>query len=164
MVASRFGVFRSQLPDDAEDLIQETIIRAMNGLPRFEMRSDGAFAAWLATIAENAMRNHVRSRNSPGERRLWQRYGDIDLSESFFPGAEPSPSRLMAGVESNRAIEAAMLGLPMLHRQVLSLRFFACMSHAEIAQQIGHTEQNCRKLVQRALEALRAELAKAQGR
>jgi DNA-directed RNA polymerase specialized sigma24 family protein len=46
---------------------------------------------------------------------------------------------------------------------VLSLRFLAGLSHTEIAQAIGRTEANSRKLVQRALENLKAELAKGDG-
>jgi len=161
MVAARLGVPRDRLPVSAEDVAQDALLRALRGLPQFESRGSGAFAAWLATIVENCIRNQLRSARGGGERLFWQRYGDLDLGDSFFPGESASPSGLAAGREANRAIEAAMLRLPVIYRQLLSLRFFAGMSHAEVAQEVGHTEVNCRKLVQRALDLLRVEIARS---
>jgi DNA-directed RNA polymerase specialized sigma24 family protein len=46
---------------------------------------------------------------------------------------------------------------------VLSLRFFGGMSHAELAAAIGRNEVNCRKLTQRALDCLRAQLHRRNG-
>lgn len=51
-----------------------------------------------------------------------------------------------------------MLGLPALYREALSLRNLV-MGHGEIGQQIGRTESNCRKIVQRGLQLLQAALA-----
>lgn len=160
MVAAQLGIRRDQLPTHAEDLAQDAILRALRALPDFELRGKGAFTAWLATIVENCIRSHLRSSRGQAERHFWQRYGDLDLTESVFAGPQESPSRCAAGDESNRATEVAMLAMPQLYRRVLSLRFFAGMSHAELAQAIGRTEANCRKLTQRALELLRIELAK----
>ena len=163
MVAVQLGVRREQLPAEAEDLAQEAVVKALRALPTFEMRGKGAFTAWLATIVANCVRSTLRSGRGQAERHFWQRYGDLDLTESLFAGPQETPSRCAAGDEVNRAMESAMLALPQLYRQVLSLRYFAGMSHAEIAQAIGRTEANCRKLTQRALESLRAELAKGPG-
>ncbi len=67
---------------------------------------------------------------------------------------------MLATADTSAAIEAAMLELSSLHRRVLELKFIAGMSHAEVAQQIGRTEANSRKLLERALVNLRGELAK----
>lgn len=163
MVAAQLGVRRDELPAEAEDIAQEAVVRALRALPEFEMRGNGAFTAWLATIVENCIRSHLRAARGCGQRQFWQRYGDLDLTESLFAGNEASPSRCAADLEANARIEAAMLELPRLFRRVLSLRFFAGMSHAEIAQAIGRTEANSRKLVQRAVENLLAQLPKVGG-
>ncbi|MFY9341502.1 MAG: sigma-70 family RNA polymerase sigma factor [Planctomycetota bacterium] len=160
MVAQRLGVRRNQLPAHAEDIAQEAIVRALAGLSQFEMRGPGAFAAWMATIVENCIRTHWRADHGVAKQLFWQRYGDLDLRESIFPGGGPSPSRMLATADTSAAIEAAMLELSSLHRRVLELKFIAGMSHAEVAQQIGRTEANSRKLLERALVNLRAELAK----
>jgi RNA polymerase sigma factor (sigma-70 family) len=89
---------------------------------------------------------------------LWQRYGDMNLSESFFSSQDITPSGILSGAESNRLVEQALLALPSVYRRVLSLRHLAGATYAEIAQELGRTEANCRKMAQRALEMLRAQL------
>ena len=68
---------------------------------------------------------------------------------------------MLAGAEANRRVEQALLALPALYREALTLRCIGQLSHAEIAQQLGRTEANCRKIVQRATEMLQAALASA---
>lgn len=160
MVAVHLGVPRASLPASAEDMAQDALIRAFSGLAGFQMHSGGAFAAWMATIVLNCVRKHHRRANNGSHRALWQRYGDLDLHESIFVGNEPSPSRLFGDREANDRLEAALLELPALYRESLSLRYLAQMSHAEIAQQLGRTEVNSRKIVQRGLDMLQATLAR----
>ncbi len=160
MVASHLGVRRDALPAAAEDVAQDALVRALGGLDRFEMRSRGAFAAWMATIVLNCVRKHARRHGGDAERGLWQRYGDLDLRESIFAGVEPNPSRVLAGAEANQRVEQALLALPVLYREALTLRCIGQLSHAEVAQQLGRTEANCRKIVQRATEMLHAALAR----
>jgi RNA polymerase sigma-70 factor, ECF subfamily len=158
MVALELGVPRRELTGEAEDLVQDAILRALKALPEFEVRSPGAFAAWLARIVENCVLQRRVANANVKSRLLWQRYGDMNLSESFFSSQESSPSRILAGAESNRIVEQALLSLPSLYRRVLSLRHLAGATYAEIAQELGRTEVSCRKLAQRAIEMLRAEL------
>ena len=158
MVALELGVSRRQLTADAEDLVQDALIRALRGLPAFEVRSPGAFAAWLARIVENCVRQRRQTEGNTKSRLLWQRYGDLDLSESFLSAREESPSRILAGAESNQKLEQALLALPSLYRRTLSLRHIAGATYAEIAQELGRTEVSCRKIAQRAIEMLRAGL------
>ncbi len=160
MVALELGVPRRLLSADGEDLVQDALLRALRALPQFEVRSPGAFAAWLTRIVENCVRQRRETAGGPKARMLWQRYGDLDLSESFLSAREDSPSRILAGAESDVRLEQALLSLPSLYRRVLSLRHIAGATHAEIAQELGRTEVSCRKLAQRAVEMLRAELKK----
>ncbi len=160
MVAVHLGVPRASLPASAEDMAQEALIRAFAGLAGFEMHSGGAFAAWMATIVLNCVRKQHRHAHNGAQRALWQRYGDLDLHESIFAGKEPSPSGLCVDREANERLEAALLGLPALYREALSLRYLAQMSHAEIAQQLGRTEANSRKIVQRGLDMLHGAMAR----
>ena len=160
IVASKLRMNRDALPDTIDDITQEALIRALNGLARFEMYSPGAFMAWMSRITENCIRNHLRSWSSPSHKQLWQKYGDIDLVESLLPADDPTISTIINQAESNRLLENALLSLPAHYREAVSLRAFAEMSHAEIAQEMGRTEASSRKLVQRGMELLRAELSK----
>lgn len=160
MVAARLGVRRHDLPGQAEDVVQEALMAALRGLDGFEMRGPGAFMAWMATIVQNCVRRSHRDAQAPGERALWQRYGDFDLHDSVFASQQPSPSHLALRREANDRIEAAVLTLPTLYREALALRCFAQLSHAEIAQQLGRSEVNARKIVQRAFAMLESALAR----
>jgi RNA polymerase sigma-70 factor (ECF subfamily) len=142
MVAAHLGMPRAALPAGAEDIAQAAIVRALGALDRFEMRSGGAFAAWMATIT------------------LWQRYGDLDLHDSIFRSEGPSPSAIIGNREDSAKVEQALLDLPALYREALTLRCIGQLSYAELAQQLGRTEVSCRKLVQRAMEMLQAALAR----
>lgn len=159
MVAIELGITRMELTEEAEDLVQDAILRALRALPAFEVRSPGAFAAWLSRIVQNCVQQRHANLNTSKAKMLWQRYGDLELSESFFSAREDSPSRILSGSESNQRLEKALLALPSLYRRVLSLRHIAGATYAEIAQELGRTEASCRKVAQRAVEMLRAEMA-----
>jgi RNA polymerase sigma-70 factor (ECF subfamily) len=158
MVASRLGWPRQSLPVDAEDVAQEALVRALHAFDRFEMRSPGAFAAWMATIVLNCIRQHARRNGHGPTHAMWQRYGDLDLNESILAGSGGSPSSIVGQRENNLRIEAVLLTMPSLYREALTMRYLGHMSHAELAQHLGRTEVNVRKIVQRATEMLRSEL------
>lgn len=160
MVAARLGVSRHRLPAEAEDLAQEALLRALGGLGAFSMRSPGAFAAWMETIVLNAVRKNWRRETGPTGRLLWQRYGDVDLRESFFASGVASPSELTIGREQEQAIERALEMLPAMYRQALVGRYVSAMDYVELASYLGRSEVNCRKIVQRALDLLRVAVAR----
>jgi RNA polymerase sigma-70 factor (ECF subfamily) len=60
--------------EDAEDLVQETLIRALGGIRRFQMRS--SLATWLHRIATNLCLDHQRHRPPWREERRWQWFHD----------------------------------------------------------------------------------------
>lgn len=160
MVALELGVSRFALPADAEDLVQDTILRALRALPEYEIRSPGSFAAWLSRIVLNVVRQRRQDLAGRKQKALWQRYGDLELSDSFFPGKVDTPSRIVTSAEANEQLEQALLSLPGLYRLVLSLRHLGGATYAEIAQELGKTEASCRKIAQRAIDMLRAAMAK----
>jgi len=160
MVAARLGVARSALPAAADDMAQDALLRALQSLDRFEMRSPGAFMAWMATIVLNCVRRHHRQEHGDAAGMLWQRYGDLDLHDSIFRSEGPSPSTIVGNREDSAKVEQALLDLPALYREALTLRCIGQLSYAEMAQQLGRTEVSCRKLVQRAMEMLQAALAR----
>lgn len=160
MVALELGVSRFALPAEAEDLVQDAILRALRALPNYEIRSPGSFAAWLSRIVLNVVRQRRHDLAGRKQKALWQRYGDLELTDSFFPGKAETPSRIVTSAESNEQLEKALLSLPGLYRRVLSLRHLGGATYAEIAQELGKTEASCRKIAQRAIEMLRAAMAK----
>lgn len=159
MVALRLGCPVARLTVDADDVVQDTLLRALRALPAFEQRGDGAFRAWIAKIAENRLRSEARSRRSRKRRVIWRRCADLDLSETLFPSGAPTPSHAAERKELSARIEAAILALPSPYRQAIELRDIAGTDYREMAMALGRTEATCRKIYQRARALLQAKLA-----
>jgi len=115
---------------DAEDLAQETFIRAYEQIGSYGGRS--TFATWLYRIAVNACLNW-RQR----ETRRMQVYADgaetlaTQMAEATAPHPEP---------ESNRRLQAALLRLPAKQRAAIVLTACEGLPHAEAAKALGCSE------------------------
>jgi len=148
---------------DADDALQETLLRAWRGLGRYELRSP--LAAWLQTIATNvcltAIARRRRRRDLPGG-------GAIAWSEELVH-LQPYPDRLLAEEEAGAAgpearyelretVELAFVAavqlLPPRQRAVLLLRDVLGWSAAETAQALETTVASVNSALQRARTAL----------
>lgn len=107
---------------DAEDVVQEAWVRASQGLERF--RWEAALGSWLASIALNLAREHLRRQ---GRR----------LEVSWPQGeAEPPPQEPLALLEPSD-LERAIAALPAGYRAVLVLHDVEGLNHEEIADVLG---------------------------
>lgn len=98
--------------DDADELTQDAVLRALRGLPRFDGRS--SFATWIYRIAMNVARSHLANR---GRRRVYHDAGAVDALVS----AEPGPARTMLGSELGDEIAVALAELPETLRAAIVL-------------------------------------------
>ena len=152
--------------DDAEDLVQETYLRAWRGYAGFEGRS--SLRAWLYRIATTACLSALQHRS---RRLLPSGLGrpDDDLDPSVptevlwlqpFPGTHPDPSTqdpaLIVGSRSSvrLALIAALQHLPPRQRAVLILRDVLAWRATEVADLLGTTTI----AVNSALRRARAQL------
>ena len=116
--------------DDADDVAQETFVRAYRALGSF--RGDASLKTWLFRIAMNLSIN-------VGRRRQSSRTEERDLDRMPAPPATPaSPDaggerRLIAGEEAAR-VRAAVGSLPPRQRQVVLLRMYEELAFHEIAE------------------------------
>ena len=157
---------------DAEDAVQETLIRAWKSLDRFEGRS--ALRTWLYTVATNVCLREIERR---GRRVL-----PVDLSPASAPGATlaapltetvwlgPLPgaglvwesSPVDAVYEQKEAVElafvAALQQLPALQRAVLVMRDVLAMPAAEVAVALDTSVAAANSALQRARAAMSARL------
>lgn len=119
----RFLVRLTRSQDDALDLAQETFLRAYRGLPRW--RPDALFKTWLFRIARNLafdlLRRHKRVEFVALEE-------DADIADPA-----PGPDAALETAQRLRMLEAALLRLPVEHREILLLREIEEMSYEEIA-------------------------------
>ena len=147
----RFCLFRVRQPADAKDLMQQTFLRAIEALPRYEERGL-PFGAWLFRIARNVVIDHERARRDA-----------LDLDDLARTGADPAIEDETGGLADRAVLLAALARLTPEQRDVIGYRFFADLSARETGRLMGRGEATVRGLQARALAALRRELAATEG-
>jgi RNA polymerase sigma-70 factor (ECF subfamily) len=110
---------------DAEDLVQETFLRAYRAIDRFEAGSNAR--AWLLTILQRVRTDAFRRRQ--------RRPQTVELSGEGKEAAVPPPQQALAsGYED---LERALAALPEAFRTAVVLRDVQDLSYAEIAHALG---------------------------
>jgi RNA polymerase sigma-70 factor (ECF subfamily) len=137
---------------DAEDMTQETFIRAFRALPRFEIRKGTSFEAWLYRIAVNACRSRMR-------RKWYQVLPWPEPAPAMVAKPHEQPERLMMQVEHRDQILEAIDSLGEKHRLVVILRYYAGLSNEEIARTLGIPSGTVRSRLHIARQRLRERLA-----
>jgi RNA polymerase sigma-70 factor, ECF subfamily len=155
---------------DAEDALQESLLRAWRGLERFEGRS--SLRSWLYRIATNACLRAIERRP---ERVLPVDYGPAAdphdelanrLSEPIwiepYPDSEDAPAAPVARYEQRESIElafiAALQHLPGRQRAVLILRDVLGFSAREVAETLDTTPASVDSALQRAHRSVEQRL------
>lgn len=158
VVALRMGVRLAELAE-SEDLVQEALLEAFRSLDGFVPRSQGSFRNWLATVAENRIRDVVRrahaEKRGAGRARTFSAADSGSLSSSIFAGNEPTPSEMARGSELEERLERALLALDERDRRVIELRRLTGMTYEEIAAELElGGASSARSLFARALGKL----------
>jgi RNA polymerase sigma-70 factor (TIGR02960 family) len=156
---------------DAEDLVQETLVAAWRGLERFERRA--SVRSWLYRIATNRCLNHLRDRGRrvpelpepiepvplpPEPTRLrepvWlEPYPDV-LLEPIVDRAQQPDARYEQREAIGLAFTVALQRLPPRQRAVLVLRDVLGFRAAEVAEMLEATEVAVNRLLHRARQAM----------
>jgi RNA polymerase sigma-70 factor, ECF subfamily len=159
-----FRVARSILRDDAEaeDVVQETYVRAFTGLAHF--RGDSAFGTWITRIAMNEALGRLRKLRPTVE---WESYGENRMAAEIidFPvsAASRDPERIMAQGEIRTVLERAIDQLPDAFRAVFVARIVEGMSVEETADLFGLRTETVKTRLHRARALLREALDKQLG-
>ena len=137
---------------DAEDVVQETWIRATTSLARF--RGDSAFGTWLTGIGLNRARDFLRSRS--------RRPSGFEVSdgEAWLARLSARSDAAAERVDLDRAIAL----LPDGYRVVFVLYEIEGFNHGEIAGRLGISEGTSKSQLHHARRALRTLLEPAAGR
>lgn len=130
-------------PDEAQDVAQETFIRAYHALHRFD--AERPLRPWLLRIAANLSHNRRRSlhRYLSALRRLAR-----DDLHALRETPQPDSS-------DNQALGEAVGRLKWQHREAIYLRYFLEMSEAEMAGALGIAPGTVKSRLHRALDNLR---------
>lgn len=149
---------------DAEDIVQETLLKAYRSLHRYESRS--GFGTWLHRIAANCALDHIRARQRRLERQAAPPPGvdtTFDPIESA-PALDPSPDRLAMSGEVRRRLQGAMGLLTPNERAAFVLRHCEEVPIEEIGRLLGLRENATKQSIFRAVRKLRRALAPLAGR
>ena len=140
-------------PEAAEDVAQETFVRAYSKLSTY--RPGGSFVAWLLTIATRLGIDHLR-RNRHREAQLPQ---EADGAERPLPDEGPGPEQVVLGRATTELVERAIARLPSAQRAAVTLRHVHDMPYEEIAAAMEGPEGTAKSHVHRGRRTLRRLLA-----
>ena len=143
---------------DAEDVVQESFLRAYKQLGRFESRAN--FGTWLYRIVANCSVDLMRSKQA----RHDQTRGDSLDEVADLPAADlPGPERLARSAEIDRRVRGALAGLSPLERAAFTLRHYEGRSIDEISKTLGLGTSAAKHSVFRAVKKLRVVLEPLRG-
>jgi RNA polymerase sigma-70 factor (ECF subfamily) len=156
----RFGQLMCGQREDAEDVLQDTLLTAFRSLHR--LKSPDAVQAWLFRVARNAcLMKRRRSKFAP-QRELSLE----ELMPEAGDGAQPRveewkalPEKSALNQELRDRLSAAILTLPPLYRMTLILRDVEGLSPEEAAQALGVNQKALKMRLHRARLAVRKQLA-----
>jgi RNA polymerase sigma-70 factor (ECF subfamily) len=131
---------------DAEDVVQETLLRAFRNIHRYESRA--CFSTWLHRIAANCSLDVIRKRTRRRE----------DEEHPLATETRPSPERLTMSAEIQTMLARGMDELSEQERTAFVLRHFENQSIPEIAGALGVSLVAAKHSVFRAVQKLRQTL------
>lgn len=139
-----------------EDVVQETLLRVINGLHRFEPAHDGSFQAYLS----QALRNRIFD-----ERRKAGRRPVPEPLSSDRPGHDASPLEEAIGREGIERYEAALGKMSRTDRSAVVMRLEWGFSHAEVARDLGLPSAAAAQMrVRRAVVRLAEDMSRGRSR
>lgn len=140
---------------DAEDIVQETFIKAHRSLARYDDRA--TFGAWLSRIATNQSLDVVRARRRGGE-RLEPNDPDAPDPIDRIPEAGAGPERWLLSMEVSRRVTHALTRLTPNERAAFVLRHHEERSIAEIGATLRLSENATKQCIFRAVRKMRQAL------
>jgi len=143
---------------DAEDVLQESLMRAFLHLKEFEERS--SFSSWLTRIAINAALMSLRKKRGHIETSM-DVISDDRGSEYHWEPKDPaeSPESHFSRREREELLEGAIQQLPPMLRQVVQMKLIEGRSGEEVSQTLGISVAAAKSRLARAKMVLRISLA-----
>lgn len=146
-----YRFFRNKVDRGVEDLVQRTFMACVEGRDR--MRSD-LFRSYLFGAAHNILRSHYRR-----ERALAH---DVDADERSIVDMGAGPSSMLALIDEQKLLLAALRRLPLAEQTLLELYYWEKLTGPELAAFLGVPENTARTRVRRARVRLETELSRLQ--
>ncbi len=147
-----FGMVGNQF--DAEDIVQETVVKAFIHFADF--RAESKFKTWLMSIAVNEVRTRRRT-----EFRSRTSYFDFDQLERLASAtSNDSPFRQYQENETNRLVQNAMVSLHPTYKEMIRLRAIDGLNIADTARQLSISVAAAKARYYRAVHRLSRTLVR----
>jgi len=150
----RLAYSATRSAEDAEDVMQETFIKAFKGLRSFSPGPGSSFAAWLTTIGLHCAIGHLRRAKA---RRGGDHVSLGDLPQAPAAGS-PAPDRTAAAARAWEAGREAEAALSPVQHVVFDLRYRQHLDIKEIAARLDRGESSVKTQLARAVAKLRRRL------
>ena len=151
-----FALWLVRDQNDAEDLVQETYLKALRGFGSFQTGTN--FRAWIYRI----LRNTFLSSRSTVDRRMTVAM-DEDEDSPALPTTFSTPESLLIERSSNDAVQCAIEQLPVIFREVILLCDVEDASYREIAEILSIPIGTVMSRLARARKVVRESLRKTPG-
>jgi RNA polymerase sigma-70 factor (ECF subfamily) len=136
---------RQRGPIEPDEILQETLVQALQSLGRFHWQGEDSFYHWLCGIAKNVI---LKTRKKTLKSRTLQ------LPERV-PGSNTPPSKSMRRDERFDRLEKALSQLSAEHREVIRLHRLEGLKVSEVAERMNRSENAVRLLLARAAMKMR---------
>lgn len=145
---ARFASLAAGNDCDADDIAQDSLMKAIAALDRFDPER-GSLDAWLWRIVANTARDSMR--------RAHVRAAFAERFGSEVPSTDPEATAIERATSAE--IYAGMARLNARDRELLALRFGSDLTTSEVGAIVGLSAESARRAVSRALDRLRAKLS-----
>jgi RNA polymerase sigma-70 factor (ECF subfamily) len=147
-----FAHWLTQDRSEAEDLVQETYVKALRGFSGFQQGTN--FRAWMYRILRNTFLTSRSGSKASATRPL----GEEDQEQ--LPATEETPESIFIASSQKEMLQNALAELPVPFREILLLCDFEEMSYQEISDTLGIPAGTVMSRLSRARRALRLTLSK----
>jgi RNA polymerase sigma-70 factor (ECF subfamily) len=155
---------RLQVKMDASDVVQQTILQALESQDQFRGTTEGEKLAWLRTILANVLAGTARRYETQGRDAARERSLEANLQlsssrlECLLAADQTSPSQGAVRREELLRLATALAGLPECERQAVELHYLKGLPVASVADHLGRTRPAVVGLLFRGLKRLRRRL------
>lgn len=142
-----FVFYKTNHKETAEDLTSTVFMKALNSIKSFDVEV-GTLQAWLYMIARNTIIDHYRTKKSDANiEDCWDLSDKTDLS-----------TELDSKIKLEK-VAAYLKNIKSDQRDIIIMRVWQGMSHAEIAEVLGKSEASVKMKYSRAISSLRKDLS-----
>ncbi|MDP3277146.1 MAG: sigma-70 family RNA polymerase sigma factor [Deltaproteobacteria bacterium] len=152
----RFGLKMCRDPEDAKDVLQDTLLAFARGVR--EYRGESSLSTWLYSVARSyCVKKHRKSKYAPAHESSLEREAAVEVSQVADDAR--GPDETLAGTEVERAFALSMSELEPMYREVLVLRDIEGLTAPEVATVLGVSVQAVKSRLHRARGMLREHIA-----